>query len=224
MIRRARTLALVTATACALTACAHRSVPGRTVYKTVVVTPSAQAPSTSPVAQQSSSTPTPTPKPKPKPVEPAIKALPGVCKTLLPVDSIDKVMGEKLRGAVIYNHGGASADISRMSYIDCKYGMVHGKAAAVEIRVSLYRTVVAATSRISATIQDFELHGALASTTSMGGHPATMLLGANMLTYGPTLVKVAKQRTIAVTLRPGWKHEKTLLPQLGLLALKRTMP
>ena len=42
-----------------------------------------------------------------------------------------------------------------------------------------------------------------------------MLLGANMLTYGPTLVKVAGVRTIAITMRPDWDNVQKLLPALA---------
>jgi hypothetical protein len=62
------------------------------------------------------------------------------------------------------------------------------------------------------------------TTTKIGGQPATLLLGANLLTYGPTLVKVAGVRTIAVTMRPGWDNVQHLLPALGGLALRKTTP
>ena len=74
----------------------------------------------------------------------------------------------------------------------------------------------------AATVQDFETHGAAASTTKIDGQAATLLLGANLLTYGPTVVKAAGVRTIAVTMRPGWDKVEQLLPALGGLALRKT--
>lgn len=225
MTLRARTTAAALAIVLGATGCAHRTVGGETVYKTVTTTPPAPSPtpppspSTSPVANTSSTHSTPPPPPQPK-----ITRLPGTCKSLLKADSINKVLGQKLAGHIEYAVGGGDASINRLTFIDCKYGIIAGKAPAVEIRVSLYRSAGDAADRIGATVQDFELHGASASTTKIGGQPATLLLGANLLTYGPTLVKVAGVRTIAVTLRPGWHDVQRLLPALGSLALRKTTP
>ncbi len=227
MTVRARTTVAVVAAAVAVlpvAGCAHRTVPGHTVYKTVTTTPPAPSPTpppsptTSPVADTSTSH-----KPAPPPT-PAITDLPGTCKTLLNADSINTVLGQKLAGSIEYAVGGADPSINRLTFIDCKYGMIRGKAPVVEIRVSLYRSAGDAADRIHATVQDFEVHGASASTTTIAGQPATLLLGANMLTYGPTLLKVAGVRTIAITMRPGWDNAQHFLPALGGLALRRTTP
>jgi hypothetical protein len=220
--------AVAVAVALATTGCAHRTEPGHTVYKTVTTTPPAPSPtptispsvspSTSPVADTST-----THKPAPPP-KPAITKLPGTCKSLLNADSINKVLGQKLAGSVQYAVGGADSSIERLTFIDCKYGNIRGKAPVVEIKVSLYRSAGAAADRIHATVQDFETHGASVSTTTIAGQPATLLLGANMLTYGPTLVKVAGVRTLAITMRPGWDDVQHLLPALGALALRKTTP
>jgi hypothetical protein len=226
MTVRARIIAGALAIVLGATGCAHRTVGGQTVYKTVTTTPPAptptptQSPTTSPVADTSSASKKP-PKPSPKP---KVAKLPGTCKSLLDADSINKVLGQKLTGSVQYAVGRGDSTINRLAFIDCKYGLIRGKAPAVEIRVSLYRSAGDASDRIRATVQDFELHGAAASTTKIGGQPATLLLGANLLTYGPTLVKVAGVRTIAVTLRPGWDNVQRLLPRLGGLALRKTTP
>jgi len=224
MTVRTRIMAGALAIVLGATGCAHRVIGGHTVYKTVTTTPPAPtptptpSPSTSPVAETSThSKPAPPPPPK-------VAKLPGTCKSLLNADSINKVLGQKLSGSVQYAVGRGDSSINRLSFIDCKYGMIPGKAPAVEIRVSLYRSAADASDRIRATVQDFELHGAAASTTKIGGQPATLLLGANLLTYGPTLVKVAGVRTIAVTMRPGWENVQRLLPAIGGLALRKTTP
>jgi hypothetical protein len=225
MTIRARTAAAAFAIALVATGCAHRTIPGHTVFKTVTTTPPAPSPSptpspsTSPVADTSTSR-----KPSPPPAKPAITKLPGTCKALLDADSINKVLGQKLTGSVQYAVGPGDASINRLTFIDCRYGVIRGKAPAVEIRVALYRSAGDAADRIRATVQDFETHGASATTTTVGGQPATLLIGANMLTYGPTLVKVAGVRTIAVTMRPGWDNVQQFLAALGGLALRKTTP
>jgi hypothetical protein len=224
MTVRVRVLAAGLALVLVASGCAHRTIPGHTVYKTVTTTPPAPSPSptpspsTSPVANVTTHTKHPSP-PKPKYMK-----LAGTCKTQLNADSINTVLGQKLAGSIEYGVGGSDPSINRLTFIDCKYGNIRGKAPVVEIRVSLYRSAGDAADRIRATVQDFELHGASASTTTIGGQPATLLLGANMLTYGPTLVKAAGVRTIAVTMRPDWANVQHLLPALGALALRKTTP
>lgn len=222
MIPRARAAAAALVAVGLLTACAHHVVGGHVTVRTVVVTPTPTPPSTTaPASTPASSS---TPRPKPKPPAPVVKRLPGTCRTLFDAATIDKVMGQKLRGDRSFGLGGADPSSDRLSYIDCKYGVIPGKAAAIEIRVSLYRTVRASVARVAATVADFEQHGATATQTHVGNRPATLLLGANLLTYGPTLVKSAKQRTIAVTLRPGWHRAGPLLSRAALLAFRRTSP
>lgn len=220
MTVRARIMAPALAIALVATGCAHRTVGGHTVYKTVTTTPPAPSPtptpspSTSPVANTATTSP--------PPPQPRFTKLPGTCKTLLNADSINKVLGQKLAGSVAYAVGRGDSSINRLTFIDCKYGVISGKAPAVEIRVSLYRSAGDAADRIRATVQDFETHGAAASPTKIDGAAATLLLGANLLTYGPTVVKAAGVRTIAVTMRPGWDKAEKLLPALGGLALRKT--
>jgi hypothetical protein len=224
MTVRTRIMAAALAIVLVATGCAHRTVGGHTVYKTVTTTPPAPSPTPSPSPSTSPVANTSTHRKPPPPPAPKHTELPGTCKTLLNADSINKVLGQKLAGSVQYAVGPGDSSINRLTFIDCKYGVIRGKAAAVEIRVSLYRTEGDAADRIRATVQDFETHGASTSTTEIGGQPATLLLGANLLTYGPTLVKVAGQRTIAVTMRPGWDNVQHLLPALGGLALRKTTP
>ena len=224
MTVRVRVLAAGVALVLIASGCAHRTIPGHTVYKTVTTTPPApspspsSSPSTSPVANVTTHTKHP-PPPKPK-----YTKLAGTCKSQLGADSINKVLGQKLAGSIEYGVGGSDPSINRLTFIDCKYGNIRGKAPVVEIRVSLYRSEGDAADRIQATVQDFEQHGASASDTTVAGQHATLLLGANMLTYGPTLVKVAGVRTIAITMRPDWDNVQKLLPALGAFALRKTTP
>lgn len=204
--------------------CAHRTIPGHTVYKTVTTTPPAPSPSPTPSPSTSPVANVTTHSKQPPPPKPKYTKLAGTCKTQLGADSINKVLGQKLAGSIEYGVGGSDPSINRLTFIDCKYGNIRGKAPVVEIRVSLYRSEGDAADRIQATIQDFEQHGASASSTTVGGQHATLLLGANMLTYGPTLVKVAGVRTIAITMRPDWTNVQHLLPALGALALRKTTP
>jgi hypothetical protein len=224
MTRRARITVAVLALALVVAGCAHRTVPGHTVYKTVTTTPPAPSPTPTPSPSTSPVANTSTHRKPPPPPKPKLTKLPGTCKSLLNADSINKVLGQKLTGSVQYAVGRGDSSINRLTFIDCKYGLIRGKAPAVEIRVSLYRSEGDAADRIRATVQDFETHGASMTTTKIGGQPATLLLGANLLTYGPTLVKVAGVRTIAVTMRPGWDNVQHLLPALGGLALRKTTP
>jgi hypothetical protein len=224
MTVRVRVLASGLALVLMTSGCAHRTIPGHTVYKTVTTTPSAPTPSPTPSPSTSNVADTSTHAKPPPPPKPKYTKLAGTCKTQLNADSINKVLGQKLAGTIEYGVGGSDPSINRLTFIDCKYGNIRGKAPVVEIRVSLYRSAGDAADRIRATVQDFELHGASASTTTVGGLPATLLLGANMLTYGPTLVKVAGVRTIAITMRPGWENVQHLLPALAGLALRKTTP
>ncbi len=122
-----------------------------------------------------------------------------------------------------YGVGGSDPTINRLTFIDCKYGNIRGKAPVAEIRVSLYRSAGDAADRIEATIQDFEQHGASASTTTVGGQHATLLLGANMLAYGPTLVKVAAaHHRDHDASRLGQRAEAA--PALAGLAMRKTTP
>ena len=64
-------------------------------------------------------------------------------------DSIDKVLGQKLAGSAQYVVGRADSSINRLTFIDCRYGVIRAKAPTVEIRVSLYRTEGDAADRIA---------------------------------------------------------------------------
>ena len=206
--------------------CAHRVDPGRVVVKTVVVTPT---PTSTPTP---SATPSSTPPPSPstsnvadvthRPPPPKVRHLPGTCASQLPAGDVSHELGEKLRGATTFVVGEPDSSIGRMTYLNCKYGVSHAKGPTVEVTVSLYRTGAQATQRIESTEQDFTNHGAAATATTVAERPATLLLGANLLFYGPTIVLAHGQRTIAVTLRPGTPRPAPLLEKLGKLALLRT--
>jgi hypothetical protein len=228
VITRARLLAGLAAAALAAsvtTACAHRVDPGRVVVKTVVITPTPTvttptptptptqaSPSTSPVADVTTS----------KPAAPKIRKLPGTCNSLMPLATMVDAAGHKLPGDTTFVVGKADPDIGRMTYLNCRYGVSHAKGPTIEVTVSLYRTASQAAQRVDSTTDDFTYHGATATHTTIAKRPATLLLGAHLLFYGPTVVLAHGQRTVAVTLRPGTAKSVPLLEKLGKLALLRT--
>jgi hypothetical protein len=157
-----------------------------------------------------------------KPPPPKIRHLPGSCASLLSSTDVGHEYGHKLRGATTFLVGRPDPSIDRLTYLNCKYGISNAKGPTIEITVSLYRTGTQATQRIESTVQDFIYHGATATPTTVAKRPATLLLDANMLAYGPTIVLAHGQRTVAVTLRPGTHQPAPLLEKLGKLALLRT--
>ena len=225
MAIRARALAAGLAVAATLvTGCAHRTMAGKTVYKTVTTTPT-PTPTTS-VPAPSTPPPSSSPKPSPSrttPPPPRFTRLTATCRHDLPAAAVEKAIGEKLRGTKTYSVGRGDPTIGRLMYINCKYGVTPAKGPSVEITVSLYRSVGAAADRVHGTILDFTSHGATSSGTTVDGRPATVLLGANMLAYGPTLVLHAGLRTVAVTLRPDTKNPAPMLKQVASLAGRRTV-
>jgi hypothetical protein len=218
---RAVTAGLV-AVAISVAGCAHRTVPGRTVYQTVTQTPAPStsavvAPSTPPSSTSATPTPTHTAPPPPK-----FTRLTATCRNAMNLATVEKAIGSRLRGTTAYSVGRGDPTIGRLMYINCKYGVSRAKGAFIEISVSLYRSVGAAADRVTGTIQDFTSHGATSSGTKVAGRDATLLLGANMLAYGPTVVVHAGLRTIAVTLRGDTKNPTPTLRQVAALAVNRT--
>jgi hypothetical protein len=212
----------LSAIAVLLAGCAHRSTPGATVVRTVVVTPT---PTPTPTTSSPLPTPTPTPTtstPAASSAPPKYTKLPGTCPKVLPPAAINRAVGEKLPGISQYAVGGPDPTIGRLTYIDCKYGVTHARGPAVEITVSLYRSATDAANRVSQTIQDFGYHGATSSSTKVSGRAATLLLGADLQSYGPTVVVPVGLRTVAVTLRSGTANPTPTLGRLAGLAIRST--
>ncbi|MCW2657342.1 MAG: hypothetical protein JWR06_1535 [Jatrophihabitans sp.] len=155
--------------------------------------------------------------------------LPGTCDTLLPLSIVDAALGGPVTGRTAFVVGLPEKDIGRLSYLNCRYGLPGGAAQAtpkVEIGVSLYRTSALAARRIPATVGDYVAHGSSESAATVGGKPATILVGGRGSGYAsPTIVMVSGQRTIAISvaaaLAPAAKRTKTLAA-LAELAMNRT--
>jgi hypothetical protein len=136
--------------------------------------------------------------------------------------TVERAIRDKLPGTTAYSIGRGDPTIGRLMYINCKYGVSRAKGPSIEVSVSLYKSVGAAADRVVGTSQDFTAHGATSSGTKVAGRPATLLLGANMLAYGPTVVVHAGLRTVAVTLRPGTTNPTPTLRAVATLAVNHT--
>ena len=202
-----------------LAGCAQRTVPGRTVYETVTVTPHVATapstePSTSPVADVRS------------PSSSAVMhRLPGTCDDLLSVGTLVDALGHDLNGKTAFVVGLPDAATGRISYLNCRYSV--GPAAPtgrIEIGVSLYRTAAKAASRIAPTVSDYVAHGANSSAATVAGLPARVLIGGAGADYAPTVVLADGQRTIVVTVRDSTDTAaaRSELLRLALLADQRT--
>lgn len=205
-------------------ACSTGSGSGQPA-KTVVVTRTRTAPAgtatNSGAAASTSVTPTPSPT--------RLTQLPGTCDDLLPAAAVDTALGRSLGGRTAFVVGLPEKDIGRLSYLNCRYGLPAGSAAAsavakAEIGVSLYKDVQSAAARIPATVDDYVAHGANSSTVQVDGQQATILTGGAGAGYtDPTIVVASGQRTVAVSV-----HEKAGagatkdLTALANLALTRT--
>jgi hypothetical protein len=200
--------------------CATSAEPGGS--RTVTVTRPAPA-------TPSGSSPTPaatTPGPAPTRRQ---SRLPGNCTSSLPVASVENAIGRDVPGNTSFVVGAAEADIDRLGYLNCRYGLPGGPAArtatpAIEIGVSLYGSAAAAAKRIPVTVDDFENHGAGESPTTVGALPATVLTGGEGDGYDvPTLVLASGQRTVAVSIVPRSGADVTHeLVAVAALALKHT--
>lgn len=128
-------------------------------------------------------------------------SLGGRCSDLLPVTTIDGVLGKTVVGRSSDILGVAEPNIGRLTYLNCRYGLataVKGKPAPtpqVEIGISLYKSAAQAAQRVQGTVEDYRSHGATQQAAAAGTYPGTILTG-----YGlPTIVVAAGPRTIAVT-------------------------
>jgi hypothetical protein len=155
---------------------------------------------------------------------PPMSKLPGQCDGLLPTPAIVNAIGQKVRGAAVFVVGLPDHSIGRVGYINCRYGGTK-TAPAIEIQVSLYESDAKAEARIGPNRDDFVGHGAKATKTTVGGAPATLLVGASGAGYAPTIVMALGQRTIAVSIeKDAVKSDKLThdLESLAFLAAQRT--
>jgi hypothetical protein len=148
----------------------------------------------------------PTPTPPPTKVTRYMSSLPGTCAAMLPLSLIDARLGRAVKGATAFVVGAAEPTIGRMTYLNCRYGLPSGSAAAtatpkLEIGISLYQSSVYAARRIPATVDDYANHGASETDVTVDGVHAAILTMASGDGYAePTIVAASGQRTIAITL------------------------
>lgn len=150
--------------------------------------------------------------------------LPGECNGLLPTPAIVNVIGKKINGPTAFVVGLPDHSISRVSYINCRYGGTKTRPG-IEIQVSLYTSDAKAAARIRPNTDDFVGHGAKATRTTVGGVPATLLIGAFGSGYPPTIIMALGQRTIAVSIEKDAVDPAKLtddLKGLAFLAAQRT--
>jgi hypothetical protein len=210
------------ALALALVAGCSSGKPAKVVTVTKTPPPTTTTPTTSAAATSPSATPTPTATRQTK--------ISGTCDTLLPDSAVFAAIGvPSLTGSDAFVVGKPEPSISRIAYLNCRYG-VTGKGAtatpAIEIGISLYATEAKASDRVSATVDDYTAHGAAASDVTVGGTAATMLTGGIGDDYAvPLLVVASGQRTVAVSVAravaTGDKAVKDATA-LAALALART--
>lgn len=118
---------------------------------------------------------------------------------------MENAIGRPLVGRTLFIVGIPEANIGRIAYLNCKYGItaLRGKKGTVtttklEIGLSLYGTAQQASGRLSGTIDDYRGNGATSTSVAIGPVAGTILLG-----YGaPTLVASVGPRTVAVTIAP----------------------
>jgi hypothetical protein len=155
-------------------------------------------------ATATGSTPAPssTAAPTPTPTATRAASLGGVCDDLLPVSRIDGAVGKAVLGSTSFIVGVPEANIGRLAYLNCRYGLskrVAGKPTPipkVELGVSLYKTATQAAARVQATMDDYRSNNAVPTPVTIGQYAGTILVG-----YGaPTLVIGAGPRTVAVTI------------------------
>jgi hypothetical protein len=198
---------------------------------TTVVTVT-RTPPTTPAGSSAATTGTPTTSAvtSPSPTFTHMTKLNGTCDTLLTDAAVYDAIGVAgLPGTDAFVVGEPDPGISRVAYLNCRYGVTgKGTAAtpAIEIGISLYTTDAKAAARISATVDDYTAHGASAADATVKGVPATMLTGGVGDGYDvPLLVVAAGQRTVAVSVDSSVaKGAKAVTDATALaaLALNRT--
>lgn len=220
MITRFVPLLTCTAALALVAGCTSSGGPGTVVTVTKHVTAPVPHPSTS--AKSTSAGAPPPPR--------NLTKLPGTCDNLLPDGTVFQAIGvNSLAGVDAFVVGQPEADIGRVGYLNCRYGVTGSGASAVpkiEIGISLYKTAGDAASRVSSTVADYTGHAATATRTTVDGRPATLLTGGAGAGYDePLLVAASGQRTVAVSIASsvasGAKASQDATA-LAALALKNT--
>lgn len=221
--RRFAAVPMLVAAACSLvllTACRGTTTTSGTTTAVVTLTPT---PQTHPSTPSGSRSPT---RAATSPPAVILKHLPGECLDLLSRGVVTGTLGKKLAGPNVFVVGEPDRSISRLSYINCRYGGNPNRDEPdVEIQVSLYSTAAKAAARVPANIIDFEQHGARPTKVTVHGMPATLLIGGHGVGYYPTVVMAAANRTVAVSIKPGVLPSNQLsakLVALAALAERRT--
>lgn len=192
-----RSVPFVLLLACVFTtaACSTGNTGG--AARTVTVTPSVPtvSPSGTPSTGAGSSGPSAIPTAHQK-------AFPGTCDDLLPLSAVEGALGHALNGLTSFVVGVPEADIGRIGYLNCRYGLASSTAPPLlEIGVSLYQTPAQAAARIPATVADYANHNATSTPVQIPGATGSLLTGGAGAGYtDPTLVAAAAQRTVAITL------------------------
>lgn len=156
-----------------------------------------------------------------------LTTLGATCDSDLTVYDVQNAVGHTIKGRTAFVRGVAEPDIGRLTYLNCRYGITSAAAApGLEVGVSLYATAAKAAARITATVSDYENHGATGTPVTVDGVAATLLQGGAGSDYSvPTLVLASGQRTVAVsataTVVPTADRTKDLTA-VAALALTRT--
>ncbi len=96
-----------------------------------------------------------------RPTATAAPTLGGECADLLPVSAVEDALGRPVFGQTAFVRGVAEADIGRLTYLNCRYGLaapVRGKPAPqpqLEVGISLYNSSAQASKRVQGTVEDF---------------------------------------------------------------------
>ncbi len=207
-------------------ACSKTPTDGGTVTVTVDATPPAPSPSADQSGSASPSAPlTSASVQVPASAPTGMTALPGRCERLLSLDRVSTTIGAPLPGVTAFVVGTPDPDISRIAYLNCRYGMADVNATpTIEIGVSLYTTAAKAADRIPANVADYESNGASAEDIRVGTIDATLLSGGGGDYAGTTIVLSFGQRTVAVTASdaiPAAEVQVDLI-KLAALAVRQT--
>jgi len=204
-----------------LAACATGSKAPRGTVTVTVPPPSPASTAAAASASTTSSAPS-------SPAAPTHLAhLGGTCDSLLTLADVENALGRSVKGKTAFVQGLAERDIGRLSYLNCRYGLASATAApGLELGISLYTTPAKASARITATVDDYENHGATATPVTVSGVAGTLLVGGTGSDYSvPTLVLASGQRTVAVSataaVAPTAERSKDLAA-VAALALTRT--
>lgn len=148
---------------------------------------------------------------------------------MLPQPLIDTTLNRPIGGTTAFIVGAAEADIGRLAYLNCRYGLPAGAAAStatptLEIGISLYDTAAHAAARIPATVDDYANHGASQTDVTVDGVAVAILTMASGEGYtNPTAVAASGQRTIAITLvEPRGANVTQDLTALAKVTLERS--